>query len=346
MKIPDPRKLKSGTWFLQMRLNGVSVSVTGSTRKECKDKAALIKSEHRAGVREIKRTESEPTLSELENRYIGKYRSVLSPSTIDGYVAIVRTRFLEYADQKIGSFDWQTMINAETEKCSPKSIKNAWSLVSAALRDAKYTVPDIVLPPVQTKTRPWLPSDDIKRFITAMHGSSFEIPALMGLLSLRRSEIMAVTWDKIDLDKRTIRVEGAVVKNDKGKFVYKEANKQDKSRRVVPIMIPELLTALKAIPEEERIGTVVKCHPNSIYKAVNTVCKREGLSLIGTHGLRHSFASLGHHVGVPEQEMQLIGGWNDAGTMHKIYEHIEAADILKAQNAMADFYTNSKENAN
>lgn len=338
MKIPEPKKQKDGLWYIQLRLNGVSTYVHGRTRKECISNASVVKSEHRAGIKELRRAELEPTLGELFTRYIEKYRHVLSPSTIDGYVAIKRTRFLAYTDKKVGSFDWQAMINDETKKCSPKTLKNAWSLVSASLKDAKYSVPPVTLPVVQTKTRPWLPSDDIKRFIGAMQGNSFEIPALMGLLSLRRSEIMAVTWDKVDLKKGTIRVEGAIVKNDDGKYVYKEANKQDKSRRTVPIMIPELLAALKAVPQEERKGPVVKCHPNSIYKAVNSVCQREGLNLIGTHGLRHSFASLGHHVGVPEQEMQILGGWNDAGTMHKIYEHIEAADVAKVQNAMSEFY--------
>ena len=75
------------------------------------------------------------------------------------------------------------------------------------------------------------------------------------------------------------------------------------------------------------------------------VCEREGLPLIGAHGLRHSFASLGHHVGVPAHEMQLLGGWTDAGTMKRIYEHIAAADMLKAQNAIARFFDSPEANA-
>jgi hypothetical protein len=35
----------------------------------------------------------------------------------------------------------------------------------------------------------------------------------------------------------------------------------------------------------------------------------------------------------------LIGGWEDAGTMHRIYEHISAADRLKAENKIAQFFT-------
>ena len=40
-------------------------------------------------------------------------------------------------------------------------------------------------------------------------------------------------------------------------------------------------------------------------------------------------------------EMQVLGGWSDAGTMKKIYTHIEQAGLLRAQNAMAAFFQNS-----
>ena len=37
MKVPKPRKLASGTWFVQMRLDGESVPVSAATRTECVD---------------------------------------------------------------------------------------------------------------------------------------------------------------------------------------------------------------------------------------------------------------------------------------------------------------------
>ena len=51
-----------------------------------------------------------------------------------------------------------------------------------------------------------------------------------------------------------------------------------------------------------------------------------------------SMASLGHFVGVPEAEMQVLGGWKSAQTMRKIYTHVEQKGLLRAQNAMAAFY--------
>lgn len=56
MKVPEPKKLPSGNYFIQLRLNGVSVPVTRPTAKECKREAELIKSEHRAKSASLRRT--------------------------------------------------------------------------------------------------------------------------------------------------------------------------------------------------------------------------------------------------------------------------------------------------
>ena len=35
MKVPAPRKLPSGSWFIQLRLGGESIPVTAATAKDC-----------------------------------------------------------------------------------------------------------------------------------------------------------------------------------------------------------------------------------------------------------------------------------------------------------------------
>ena len=342
MKIPEPRRLPSGNWFIQLRLGGESVPVTEASRAQCLNAARLIKAEYLAG-KGVQKRKAPPapdmTLRELLDAYIRKYRPVLSPSTVGGYATIRDTRFQGVMDEKLRDVkDWQKVINEETQLVAPKTLINAWSLVCSSMRAAKLPVPEVTLPQPIKKTRPWLTSEEILRFVEAVKGSGYEIPIFLALHGLRRSELMALTWDRVDLKNGVIRVEGAVVRNADGKFVFKETNKETDSRRQVPVMIPELLESLKAVPKADRKGNVVTCHIGRPYKVINRICEREGLPLVGVHGLRHSFASLGHHVGVPEQEMQLLGGWKDAGTMHRIYEHIEAADLLRARNAMAAFY--------
>lgn len=348
MKVPEPRKLPSGAWHIQLRLGGDSISITDPSKTECIHRAELMKAEYRNGKKIEKIPAKDKTLKQILEDYVKRYKTSLSPSTVPGYQSIIDHHFPDYINRKAGEIDYQKMMDAEKKRVSEKTgttysaktLKNAWGLVSAALSDAKVPVPEVKLPQITQATRPWLSREEIKVFLDAIHGKKMEIPALMALLSMRRSELVAVTWENVDLKNEVIHVKGAIVRNENKEFVYKKENKTSTSNRTVPIMIPELLEALKAVPEAERKGRVVTCHPNSIYKAVNSVCEKNGLPLVGVHGLRHSFASLGHAAGVPEHEMQLMGGWKDAGTMHRIYEHIEAAEILRHQNAMADFYKN------
>lgn len=342
MKLPEPRKLPSGNWFIQLRLGGESIPVTEPDRTACVNSARLIKAEYLAG-REVRKKKLPPapdmTLRELLDAYISKYKAVWSPATVRGYATIRDNRFAAVMDTKLRDVkDWQKVVSDEARSKKGKTVKNAWSCVRAAMRDAGMTPPAVTLPKYASKERPWLTSDEIRRLVAAVRGSEYEIPILLGLHGLRRSEIAALSWDKVDLKKGVIRVEGALVPDEKSVYVYKETNKSAAGRRSVPVMIPELLDALKAVPKADRKGPVVTCHINTIYKAVNRICEREGLPLIGAHGLRHSAASLAHFVGVPAHEAQLIFGWEDIGTMRKIYEHIEAAGLLRAQNAMAAFF--------
>lgn len=342
MKVPEPRQLPSGNWFIRLRLGGESIPITTRTRADCLNQARLIKAEYLAG-RDVKKKKLPPapemTLRELLDAYIAKYRAVWSPVTVRGYCSIRDNRFVAVMDTKLRDIDdWQKVISEEAAGLKGKTVKNAWSCVCAAMRDVGMTPPKVVLPKYVSKERPFLTSDEIRRLVAAVRGSKYEIPILLGLHGLRRSEIAALAWDRVDLKKGVIRVEGALVPGEDNKYVFKETNKSAAGSRSVPIMIPQLHAALEAVPKADRTGPIVRCHINTIYKVVNRICEEQGLPLIGAHGLRHSAASLAHFVGVPAHEAQLIFGWEDPATMRKIYEHIEAAGLLRAQNAMAAFF--------
>lgn len=347
MKLPEPKKLPSGNYNIMLRLGGKNYSITEANPTECTNKARLIKAEYKAGKRISYQNRNDPTIREILDQYIASRKAVLSPSTIRGYQTIADNRFSSYKEKRPSAIkNWQTVINDEVKNgVSAKTIKNSWSLLAAALEFADIPVPAVKLPAVMPATRPWLDADQVKVFVSAVKGQDCEIPALLALHSLRRSEIVGLQWSKVDLDNRTIRVEGSTVFNENNELRYKETNKSKNSRRTVPIMIPELKTALEAIPEDQRTGSLVNCNPNTIWAQINRVCEQNNLPSVGVHGLRHSFASLAHHVGLPEQEAMLIGGWEDAQTMHKIYEHISAADRLKSENKLAAFFKNADENA-
>ena len=345
MKIPKIRKLDSGTFFCQLRLGGESISISADTETECKRLAELEKAKYRNGQeRTRKRKSEEKTIEEILTDYITSRSKVLSPSTIRGYNTIKDNRFSDYKAKKPSAIKkWQTVIDREVEnEVSPKTIKNSWGLLSSALEYAGYDIPDVKLPQIMPATRPFLDAEQIKTFIKVVKGSDCEIPALLALHSLRRSEIMGLTWEKIDFKNKTINVDGSAVFDSDNKLTQKKTNKNRSSKRIVPIMIPELETALKAVPEEKRTGSIVTCNPNTIWSQVNRICKANGLPEVGVHGLRHSFCSLAVFVGLSPAETMQLGGWSDVGTMTKIYTHISQSNRLKAQNQISKFFENAK----
>ena len=74
-------------------------------------------------------------------------------------------------------------------------------------------------------------------------------------------------------------------------------------------MIPELKTALLAA--KGKSGSVVDCMPNTICNLINRVCVEKQPAAGRGPRLRHSFASLAYHLGMPEKLAMKIGGWSD-----------------------------------
>lgn len=341
MKIPKARQLASGTWFIQLRLNGMSVPVSAPTKAECIRAAQLIKAEHQAGKLTVEKT-NRITLSDAIDAYIERRKSTLSPSTVDGYRRIQRNRFQSVMRSvPLRKIDWQSVCDAESKIVSPKTLRNAYRFAVSVMTDNGITPKKITLPALNSEVRKWLTAEQIPKLIEEADGTPAALPVFLGLHSLRRSEMLALTWDDIDLDNRTIYVKGAIVQDESHKFVRRDVNKTVNSMRVVPIMIPELLVMLSSTPKDERAGPLLDCKPHAIADRINAACRRAGLPEVGTHGLRHSFASLARHVGLSELETMEIGGWSDPQTMRKIYTHLSAADRLKAENKMSAFYNNA-----
>lgn len=340
MKVPKARKLKSGTWYIYLRIGGEGIYVSANTEKECTRRAMLEKAEYLNG-KKVKRPSADLTLKQAIKNYIDKRHEALSPSTIRGYNTIVNNRFKSYIDCPLRQItDWQGLVDEDARKYAPKTVKNDWRLLCSVLRENGIVPPKVILPQNTADEHEYLDDEQIIPFLEAIKTSKCRIPALLALHSLRRSEIMALTWENVNLKKGIIYVRGASVFDENQKLITKKTNKNEMSRREVPIMIPDLTEALNEVPEEQRTGKIVTCNPNTIWAQVNRVCESLGYPKVGVHGLRHSFASLAFspEVGMSEREAMDIGGWKDPKTMHKIYEHVSKKNRLKAANKMAQFY--------
>lgn len=333
ISVPTPKQLPSGAWHIYLRAEGEPI--TEPTAAKCIAKAKAI----RAGFIEKKQASAgKLCLGDAMDKYLADGSNILSPSTLRGYSIIRRNRFQGYMEVDIFSFsDWQAMLNAETKRCSAKTLHNAWGFVGAVLRANGVAVPNLKQPRQRLQELPWLTYEQIPLFLDAVRDDRCELGALLALSSLRRSELFAVTPQHVAEDGSSVLVSGARVMNDKNEFVHKQENKTTHSERTVPVLIPRLQELLQQI-DRTSSDFIVQWNPNAITQHINALCKRHELPAVGLHGLRRSFASLGHHLGLSEQEVMLIGGWDDYHTVHKHYLKLAEKDRQRGYDKMALFY--------
>ena len=349
MKTPTAKKLPSGSWFCRVRINGQDIGITKPTEKEAIAEAMALK----AGIKQAARQDGRNKIvTKAIDDYISMKQNILSPSTIRGYRTIQHYHFQSIMHARIGAISssrWQSIINSEARRYSPKTIKNAWGFMSTVIRETTGESITVRIPQQLPKERPYLDAEQVQLFLKAVHGQNVEIPALLALSSLRRSEIMALRWEDVDLNAGVLRVAGATVQDEHQKMVRKEQTKNTASRREVPIIQP-LRTALESVEKHE--GLVVASGQSRIYYRINQICESAGLPKVGVHGLRHSFASLAFHLGIPAEMAMEIGGWSDLGTMRKIYTHISKKDRKDYGTAFTSFFEqypimqNGNENGN
>lgn len=319
VKVPAPRVLPSGTFFNQITVNGKRVPISAASEKEYYAKARAAKT----GLIEAKKTAPKITLGAAIDSYIESNSNVLSPSTIKAYKSYRKYRFQSVIDRDISAIqNWQKVINDEMEEeISPKTLANSWRLITASMRAQNLDIPEVSLPKAAKAQRPWLDYEQIKDFLKAVEGADCELAALLALHGLRRSELLAITADKVDTKKGLMEISGAMVFNPDGVLIEKATNKNSSSQRIVHIVIPRLYDLI-----EGKEGRLVSTHPNTLRSQINAVCKAADLPLVGFHGLRHSFASLAYHLGWSEMTTMREGGWSNTQTVNNIYTHLATQD--------------------
>ena len=327
-KVPTPRLLGSGMWNIQLRKEGISV--TEPTREKCIAKAIALRE---GWAKADKKTRD--TVGAIVDRYIEDNAPMLSPATVRSYKSYREHRFTSVWSQEYTRVNWQQAINAEAKAVSPKTVANAWRLITAAMNYAALDVPTVKLPQQVKHEKAFLDYEQIKTFVDGIRGDEIELPALIALHGLRRSELYDLTFEDLDLNAETIRVSGAAVFGEDGKLIHKPTNKNATSARIVPIMIPRLKELLT---EQNDAHGYIYEGDESLYHKINVRCRRLNLPEIGVHGLRHSAVSLAYHLGWDTMTTLKVFGYAELTTVQKIYTHLAEADKNANIQNMAGFY--------
>lgn len=312
---PTPVELPSGKWRCQVMVDGRRISITDPDPEVAHAKVNAL----RTGLIQSK-SMSSITVGEAIDRYISSKDGVLSPATIYGYKKIRRNALSELMDISLPRLTQESVQRAVNrmvkDGASPKSVRNAHGLLSAAL--AVYA-PDFNLHttlPQKQRYEARIPDmDEIKSILTAAEGTAMELPILLAVwLGLRASEIRGLTWDSIG--DGYIHIKRAIVDSEAGPV--EKGTKTYSGDRYV--RLPDHIRDV--IERQPKTGDyLVTLSGQAMYKRFTRLCQHIGLPHYRFHDLRHTAASVAMSIGVPNTYTQARMGHKTDNMLKTVYLH-------------------------
>jgi len=336
----EPKRTKAGTWRIRVYLgkdeHGKNIyhSITEKTKTAAKIKAKQIK--------DIVESEGKPlniTVGQAIDRYIELKSNILSPSTIKAYKAVRRNNFrllmpvalLDLTRDKI-----QQAVNLESLTHSPKTVKNAHGLLTAALAVFRPELTIRTTLPKKIKKEKYIPSDeDVSRLLELTEGTCMYLPVLLAAtLSLRRSEVCALSWDDVNFETNKITVRHGKVQNDKNQWIIKDPKTYTSYRT---LSMPPILAAF--LRQQKKEGKfIVTLSPGAISNRFLKIIQKNDFNKFTFHSLRHYNASVMLALNVPDKYAMERGGWATASVMKTIYQHTFDTESAKYDTMLAQHF--------
>ncbi|WP_106093605.1 tyrosine-type recombinase/integrase [Enhygromyxa salina] len=289
-------------------------------------------------------TKEVPTLAAFAPRYIEGYARANreKPSSIDSKESILRNYLIPTLGNKplnaLRQEDIQ-LLKAHMAKLSNKTVNNTMTVLNTLLRCAvewevisEFPVKLRLLKVTQGRVQ-FYDFDDYERLVAAARKSDPRtalIVLLGGEAGLRRGEIMALEWTRVDFRRRQLTIDQAEWKGHVG---LPKGNKI----RMIP-MTTRLTAALTAHRHLHGARVLYRDDGQSatakvIRKWLTSAQRRASLPEKGPHTLRHTFCSHLAMRGVPARAIQELAGHVNLTTTQR-YMHLSPAALDSAIRAL------------
>jgi integrase len=278
----------------------------------------------------------------LENCILSNY----TKATYDSY----KSKMNNYVVPSIGmkrikdlkKYDIQDLIYGLSDKnigLSSNSVRQIFTILRKVLSFAveieliDRNVSDNVKIPPQIKYNPTVYSkNSVDKLLDKAKNSFLFIIILLGVrLGLRRSEIILLRWNDVDLNSGTV----SITKTKKSKH----------SQRTLKIPKPLLQTLKDHKTEQVRIftenkidhtgDTLIVCkgngeayNPTFISRKFKEFLEQNDLLVIKLHSLRHTFATHAHNNGMPIKQLSRALGHADSAMSVENYVQIDDEYII------------------
>ena len=235
---------------------------------------------------------------------------------------------------------------------APKTVRNIHQMIGSAYnlaREQKLVTRNptqgCALPKVEHKEMKTLTADQLSAFFQEARDSGvYELYYLDLATGLRRGELLGLKWTDVDFDRRVVKVQRAISRQN-GKVV--EAPLKTKNAYCTLPLSADAISVL--MHQRRKTGSSEwvfpspsggPMSPDSVLHMLKRVLKRAGLPRIRFHDLRHTCATMLCRRKISLRDIQLWLGHSTYQTTADIYMHLDYRDKMNTANAAANMVLN------
>lgn len=351
----NPRKRPDGRWearvFVPLTDGTIKrVSVYGKSPEDVDEKLTKLKAQRDKGIPAPSTSSTvRDFLATWLDDVIGEHRK---STTYDGHEVNVRCHITPFIGGKklarLSVSDVQRWLaQLRKEGRGDSTIQSARRTLRAALNYAiraellsRNVALHVEMPPTDTDNEALaLEPAQAKEFVRRAGAERLYAGFVLGMLGLRRGEVLGLRWQDIDFDRRTLTVRQTVTRTRR-RGLYVDKPKTRRSRRTLPLprfVLAALRTQL-VFQEAERaaagdrwresghvltspIGTILE--PRNFHREYVTFRDSiEGMPAVKFHELRHSMISLLTELGVAPRVIMEIAGHAQLDVTMNTYSHV------------------------
>jgi len=296
------------------------------------------------------------------NRWLENHKKPkVTITTYDRYKSLINAHIIpalgEIPIQELQPFHIEHYFSQKRKKgirnkkgLSENSLKRHYVLLNNALKRAvklkliKYNPMQAIESPKPEKYEaPVMKENEYNKLLESLKEDTFMYTFVMTLIStgMRRSEILGLEWNDIDLKQGTIFIRKRLITITGGiKHEHKTKNESSKRLIKIPKALIPIIKSYKIKQKENKLffGTdyykekdYVFCkpdgypyNPQTLNVKFNIVLRKINLPQKFTlHTLRHTFATINLRNGVPAKVVQEMLGHSTITTTLDLYTHVD-----------------------
>jgi len=338
------RKLPSGRFQAVLEMSGRICSRTFNTRLEAQKQLVEWKQEKKR-VRGVLPRHS-LTVDDFFSKWMRGLIDLTPKEGDSGWRKMQQTLYRKYVQPCLGkealrdvsSTDIANLLSDVAKVRGFQTQRHVYVLVrhmfSNAQQDYHLVIHNPVLPklkpPLPRRESPHLSLGEVNTLLTHIEGKPFELAIWIQLyLGLRVGELIALRWEHLNLEEGRVQVGCVYVRKTQTMRTYPKGGKWT-TKHIPPVLLDRLRKAKREAevpyvcpaPTQQMLSYEWYC------RTLKQYCKEAGIRIIGTHGLRHTTASLYMHHGATKDDLRDLFSHSSLSTTerycHSRGTHLEA----------------------